>query len=52
MGGAAGLAAVLGLGLLPYRRLRVVAIRRASGRSDRLTCPCPRPRWRSCCSPA
>ncbi|MGW1051730.1 respiratory nitrate reductase subunit gamma [Streptomyces sp. NPDC002521] len=41
MGGAAGLAAVLGLGLLPYRRLRVVAIRRASGRSDRLALPLP-----------
>lgn len=39
MGGAAGLAAALGLGLLLYRRLRVAAVRQASSRSDRLTLP-------------
>ncbi|MEU8974850.1 respiratory nitrate reductase subunit gamma [Streptomyces monashensis] len=39
MGGAAGLAAALGLGLLLYRRLRVPAVRRATSRSDRLTLP-------------
>ncbi|MEU0601336.1 respiratory nitrate reductase subunit gamma [Streptomyces sp. NPDC006393] len=39
MGGAAGVAAVAGLGLLLYRRLRVPAVRRATGRGDRLTYP-------------
>ncbi|EST34948.1 respiratory nitrate reductase subunit gamma [Streptomyces roseochromogenus] len=39
VGGAAGLAAALGLGLLLYRRLRVPPVRRASSRSDRLTLP-------------
>ncbi|MEU5087017.1 respiratory nitrate reductase subunit gamma [Streptomyces sp. NPDC021356] len=39
MGGAAGVAAVAGLGLLLYRRLRVSAVRQATSRSDRLTYP-------------
>jgi nitrate reductase gamma subunit len=39
MGGAAGVAAVTGLALLLYRRLRVPAVRRATSRSDRLTYP-------------
>ncbi|WP_255951204.1 respiratory nitrate reductase subunit gamma [Streptomyces odontomachi] len=38
-GGAAGLATVVGLGLLVYRRLRVPAVRAASRRSDRLMYP-------------
>jgi nitrate reductase gamma subunit len=39
LGGAAGVAAAVGLGLLLYRRLRVPAVRRATSRSDRLTLP-------------
>ncbi|WNM29007.1 respiratory nitrate reductase subunit gamma [Streptomyces sp. Li-HN-5-11] len=39
MGGAAGVAAMTGLALLLYRRLRVPAVRRATSRSDRLTYP-------------
>jgi nitrate reductase gamma subunit len=39
MGGTAGLAAVCGLGLLLYRRLRVPAVRRSSARSDRAVLP-------------
>jgi nitrate reductase gamma subunit len=39
MGGAAGVAAVCGLGILLYRRLRVPAVRRATSRGDRLMYP-------------
>ncbi|WEH36411.1 respiratory nitrate reductase subunit gamma [Streptomyces sp. AM 4-1-1] len=39
VGGAAGLAAVTGLGLLLYRRLRVPAVRAATSRSDRVVHP-------------
>ncbi|MEU6548963.1 respiratory nitrate reductase subunit gamma [Streptomyces sp. NPDC046915] len=39
MGGTAGIAAVTGLALLLYRRLRVPAVRRATSRSDRATYP-------------
>ncbi|MGW7253561.1 respiratory nitrate reductase subunit gamma [Streptomyces sp. NPDC054834] len=39
MGGTAGIAAVAGLALLLYRRLRVPAVRRATSRSDRATSP-------------
>ncbi|MEU5592938.1 respiratory nitrate reductase subunit gamma [Streptomyces sp. NPDC020298] len=39
MGGAAGVAAVAGLALLLYRRLRVPAVRRATSRSDRAVHP-------------
>ncbi|WP_435278900.1 respiratory nitrate reductase subunit gamma [Streptomyces sp. 1222.5] len=39
MGGTAGFAAVTGLGLLLYRRLRVPAVRRGTSRSDRVTHP-------------
>ncbi|MFH8369568.1 respiratory nitrate reductase subunit gamma [Streptomyces sp. NPDC018031] len=39
LGGAAGLAAVAGLGLLLYRRLRVPAVRASSTRSDRAVHP-------------
>ncbi|MFJ9850442.1 respiratory nitrate reductase subunit gamma [Streptomyces sp. NPDC101150] len=39
LGGAAGVAAVCGLGILLWRRLRVPAVRRATSRSDRLIHP-------------
>lgn len=39
VGGAAGLAAVAGLALLLYRRLRVPAVRRGSSRGDRAAYP-------------
>lgn len=39
MGGTAGVAALGGLGLLLYRRLRVPAVRGATSRSDRATYP-------------
>ncbi|MEV4397804.1 respiratory nitrate reductase subunit gamma [Nonomuraea sp. NPDC049607] len=39
VGGLAGLATVAGLGVLLWRRLRVRAVRRASGRSDRVLYP-------------
>lgn len=39
VGGSAGVAAVTGLALLLYRRLRVPAVRRATSRSDRATYP-------------
>ncbi|MEW2293303.1 respiratory nitrate reductase subunit gamma [Streptomyces sp. NPDC006743] len=39
MGGTAGVAAVAGLGLLLYRRLRVRPVRQATSRGDRLTYP-------------
>ncbi|MEU8326650.1 respiratory nitrate reductase subunit gamma [Nonomuraea sp. NPDC048881] len=39
VGGLAGLATVAGLGVLLWRRLRVRAVRRATGRSDRVLYP-------------
>ncbi|MET8944035.1 respiratory nitrate reductase subunit gamma [Streptomyces sp. NPDC004542] len=39
MGGTAGIAAVTGLALLLYRRLRVLAVRRAGNRGDRAAYP-------------
>ncbi|WP_129305758.1 respiratory nitrate reductase subunit gamma [Streptomyces sp. L2] len=39
MGGTAGVAAVVGLGVLLYRRVRVPAVRGATSRSDRVTLP-------------
>ncbi|MEU4205773.1 respiratory nitrate reductase subunit gamma [Streptomyces sp. NPDC026294] len=39
VGGAAGVAAVVGLGILLHRRLRVPAVRAATSRSDRLVYP-------------
>ncbi|GAA2672413.1 respiratory nitrate reductase subunit gamma [Streptomyces lunalinharesii] len=39
MGGAAGIAAVCGLAVLLWRRLRVPAVRQATSRSDRLVYP-------------